>query len=1638
MGLHLHTADRRKIVNGECPRKRGAIGIPTENRPYRAVVESLESRLLLSVTRTINGRVFFDLRDKGTFLPKDHWLAGVEVFLDLNGNGVLDPGEPSTVTNKAGTFTFRKLRRGTYDVVVIPPAGDGSTNPADGIIVAAVEKHSLLSLRFGLHTAPDTTPPAASLSASALTTAGMSPYQFAVAWTDPAGLELSSFGDGNIVVTGIDGFNQPADLVSVNSTANGTPRTTTYQIPAPASSWNSNDDGTYTVTLEGGQVRDTLGNADPTMVLGTFAVSIPSINPDAPALIGGLDDATANNNSSGSTISFDVSNTTPDSTLTLLADGTAIGSAAVTATETEITSSGMVALSDGPHQFVVDETLADGTQEDSATSTVTVDTAPPAGELTAPTLIEVGSSTYDFTITWTDATAVSVASLGGQDLIVTGAGGFSQVPALLSLDADVNGPMRVATYQLTAPGGTWTAANDGTYTVTLLPGLAMDEVGNTAPGGPLGTFSVAVGQQVSATPAAPSLMAASETGAFDDDNITDLNNSSSARALQVEVSGTDSGAVVSLYSDGTLIASGTATGSSIVLTTNGSTKLADGTHLLTARQTNPGMAQSAASTATGIFVDTQPPTATCAPASIDAIGATSYSFSVVYQDNLSLNVLDFATGNVIVTGPSGFSSPATFDSVNAQGDGSPRTVTYSITPPGGSWQPADNGTYAIKLQAKQVFDIAGNAAAAATLATFTVSANLPPSPSPLAPALLPVSDIGGGGLTNLNNGSAPDELQFSIDGTIAGAAVMLYADGTLIGSATASGTTTTVTTNGTTPLANGPHTITARQTVAGNGQSPDSAGTTVTIDTSPPAVSSLSAPAVGSSDAGATSYTFTVTFTDSQGVDALTLNSSDLTVTSPAGGTIGAAFVSANPDANVTPIVATYVITPPGGSWTSADDGTYTINLQGDEVGDTLGNFAAASTVGQFTVNVPAPVSPTPGAPVLQPASDTGGGGLTNLNNSSTASELQFSVGGTVAGATVFIIHGGGGVLGSAVATGSTTIVTTSGTLKLANGTHNILAYQTVPGDSPSADSSNTQINVNAAPPTASLSAPDVGSSGFGAASYTFTVAYSDNVAVDVTSLGSANVTVTPPGGGTIAADFVSANPNADGTPVVATYAITPPGGSWTIGDNGTYTVNLLAGQVRDTAGNTAPAATLGQFTVGLASPTPDVPVLLSANDNGLTNLNNSSTSTELQFSVGGTVAGATVSIQDSGGVIGSAVATGSTTTVTTDGSTALADGTYSIVASQTVPGDAESAESGGATVIIDTARPTAMSLSAPAVGASDSGATSYTFTVTYADSQAVDVTSLGNGDVTVTPPGGGTINAAFVSASPNADGTPIVATYSITPPGGSWTSADNGNYSVNLHAGQVRDTAGNTAAAATLGHFDVNVPVPVTATPAAPVLAAASTTGITPDLTNLNNTSSGSALQFTVPNTIAGATVTIYSDETAIGTAVASGSTTTVTTNGITLLTDGSHNITARQQLSGQTQSPDSSALAITVDTAAPTASADASDVTASGGTSYTFTVAYTDEVAINTATVQGGAVLVTGPNGFSVLATFVSVNNPSNGTPCTATYTITPPNGSWDMSANGTYTLTLQPNQVFDTAGNTAVSANIGTFNVNIPMGG
>jgi hypothetical protein len=133
--------------------------------------------------------------------------------------------------------------------------------------------------------------------------------------------------------------------------------------------------------------------------------------------------------------------------------------------------------------------------------------------------------------------------------------------------------------------------------------------------------------------------------------------------------------------------------------------------------------------------DDTPPTAALAAAPDVGGGSnpTRYDFTVTFADNGKIDVSTLGGGDLRVSGPAGFSAPAAFVSVDVASDGSPRTATYRITPPGGSWGLEDNGTYTVRVQAGQVLDLQGNPVPAGNLGSFQVSVTTPTPPTPPTP-----------------------------------------------------------------------------------------------------------------------------------------------------------------------------------------------------------------------------------------------------------------------------------------------------------------------------------------------------------------------------------------------------------------------------------------------------------------------------------------------------------------------------------------------------------------------------------------------------------------------------------------------------------------------------------------------------------------------------------------------------------------------------------------------------------------------------------------------------------------------------------------------------------------------------------------
>jgi uncharacterized delta-60 repeat protein len=437
---------------------------------------------------------------------------------------------------------------------------------------------------------------------------------------------------------------------------------------------------------------------------------------------------------------------------------------------------------------------------------------------------------------------------------------------------------------------------------------------------------------LSAAPLAPDLVGASDSGASSTDNITRFDNGTAATALQFVVGGTTADAEVNVYVDGTLAGTATGSGSVVTVAIDPTVKLAEGVHEVTARQTDPGGAESdpspdlsltvdvtapaappapdllptsdtgvsnsddltndntptfavagapyfrllrdgvllsgpretgtsytapaladgtwaftvqaedvagnpsPASPALQVTTDTTRPAASIqAPVPLPARGDSNYRFTVVYTDARGVDGTSIDSLDVRLAGPNSYNQQAVLESATSEAGGTRRLATYRALAPGGSWDSADNGVYAFNLQASQVRDLAGNVNGTGAITTMTVRLFGPTT----VPDLSTASDTGASdadNVTRIDNGPARGGLTFVVGNTFAGAVVTLYADGTPIGSAVATGTTTTVVTSGDLPLASGYYAITALQTLAGEAPVAASPALGLVIDTVPPPV----------------------------------------------------------------------------------------------------------------------------------------------------------------------------------------------------------------------------------------------------------------------------------------------------------------------------------------------------------------------------------------------------------------------------------------------------------------------------------------------------------------------------------------------------------------------------------------------------------------------------------------------------------------------------------------------------------------------------------------------------------------------------------------------------------------------------------
>ncbi|WP_194293017.1 Ig-like domain-containing protein [Streptomyces smaragdinus] len=1375
---------------------------------------------------------------------------------------ITGPADGSIIGTNTPTITGTGEPGATVNVVVDgTPLGTATVAP-DGTWSLPVTT----PLADGPHTVDATqTDASGNISPAATST-------FTVDTTAPAAPVISTPADGSTIsdtTPTISGTGEPG--ATVNVVLDGTPIGTatvgldgTWSLPTPAPL----ADGVHTVDAT---QTDALGNVSPAAT-NTFTVDATA--PAAPVITAPADGSTTGNNTPTITGTGE-----PGDTVNVVVDGVPLGTATVAPDGTwsiPVTTP----LADGPHTIEATQTDPAGNISPAATSTFTVDTTAPDAPVitgpadgstitsTTPTITGTGEpgATVDVTIDGTVVGTTVVAPDGTWSLPTTTplADGPHTVTATQTDPSGNVSPVATSTFTVdttapdapvitspaegsvtsdTTPTITGTGTPGSTVTVTDTSGITLGTA-TVAPDGTWSFDSVPLADStytISATqtdpagnvsPVSNSVIFTVDTAAPSAPTITSPADGSTIADNTPTITGTgEPGATVDVVVDGVPV--GTATvgldGTWSLPTT---TPLADGPHTVTATQTDASGNVSPAATS-NFTVDATAPAAPVitAPADGSTTGNPTPTITGTGEPGATVDVVvdGVPLGTATVAPDGTWSIPVT----TPLADG-PHTVTATQTDPSGNVSPA-------------------------ATSNFTVDTTAPGAPTITGPA----------------DGSTISTTTPTITGTgEPGATVEVTVDGTVIGQTTVNpdGTWSLPTT---TPLADGPHTVSAIQTDTSGNISPP-ATSTFTVDTTAPDAPVITAPTSGTSTSDTTP---TISGTGTPG--------STVTVTDGTGAVLGTAPVA------------------PDGTWSfdsvPLPDGTYTITATQT---DAVGNVSPLSNSVIFTVDTAAPA-----APVI-----TGPADGSTINNSTP------TITGTgEPGATVDVVVDGVPLGTATVAPDGTWSIPV--TTPLADGPHTVTATQTdAAGNVSPVATSNFTIDATA-PAAPVITAPADGST-ITSATPTITGSGEPGATVEVTLDGAVLGTVTVAPDGTWSLPVTT--PLADG-PHTVTATQTDPLGNVSPVATSNFTV--------DTTADAAPvitSPTQGQVT---ADTTPDI--------------------------TGTGVPGATVDVTLDGTVIG-------TTTVAPDGTwtlpvtTPLADGTHTVSATQTDPSGNVSPASTPVDFTVDTTAPAAPVIAFPGQG---------------------DVTSDTTPIVTGTGEPGATVTVSI-------DGV-VIGTTTVNPDS-TWSLQTTDPLADGPHtvSATQTDVVGNVSPAAS-NDFTVD-----STGPAAPVItspAAGSTTAdSTPDITGTGEP---------------GATVEVFVDGTAIGvTTVAPDGTWTFTPT--TPLADGPHTVTATQTDAAGIVSPVSAPVDFTVDTGAPAAPVITAPADGSTISSPTPTITGTGEPGATVNVVLDGTPLGTAtvaPDGTWSLP----VTTPLADGPHTVEATQTDATGNVSPAATSTFTV-------------------------------
>jgi len=98
---------------------------------------------------SISGTVWDDSNMNGMQDASEMGISNVDVFIDVNGDGNLNPGEPKRTTDANGDYLFEDLPPGVYNVTVVVPVDYYPTTPTM-LSVGLVDAEDITDVDFGL------------------------------------------------------------------------------------------------------------------------------------------------------------------------------------------------------------------------------------------------------------------------------------------------------------------------------------------------------------------------------------------------------------------------------------------------------------------------------------------------------------------------------------------------------------------------------------------------------------------------------------------------------------------------------------------------------------------------------------------------------------------------------------------------------------------------------------------------------------------------------------------------------------------------------------------------------------------------------------------------------------------------------------------------------------------------------------------------------------------------------------------------------------------------------------------------------------------------------------------------------------------------------------------------------------------------------------------------------------------------------------------------------------------------------------------------------------------------------------------------------------------------------------------------